>query len=562
MNSATTTRVVLVVCLFVLLSAISLPPMIFQEELSARKSWLNRYKQYAAQAVSKSNALFSTITPLNTAYEKWKLPPHIQSSFKIHRNSPQVQQITRRHWTRPHVFLHYARPYPDNRSQTELFIYATGVTMGSFDRGFVVDGCLVGNDVYPCETYPGDVYSCTVSRPISKGEQISLVIPRDEDVDKQFNNTVEIHDGINVTLHQGDLLPLPNQTRLHVEHLQKRSHPLMYINSDQKFGALEDDRDPDAPDSEPRYEVCLATQIKPFTNYLPDWMAYYKRIGVDMVYIIDNDAEEDLSQLYKNRDDVQVLYWPWRRSQTQALSYMTVAARSRCEWIMMADVDEFAMLGIGDHDQLADKQVLRLYLRRHLNSDYKQFMFWFLVMANSGFVNAPDGPMPEVYIHKSGRQVKNGKSVAYTDHWWKHSGVHRFGGIPSLQAPIQTNSSKLYKPVDEDDQPIMVHYHHRAYEDQITKEKYGSASTTDGKGDPITTVSMPQDVPKWVTKVDDRFKYTYFRDIYRVIMATPFEFKQILVRRSMGRRCVAERRSGEEEGEASVEAEQCASLAM
>ncbi|KAI0563000.1 Glycosyltransferase 2 [Gracilaria domingensis] len=559
-NSTSVARIVLIVAVLVLVAAVLLPPLVFQEELLTHRDWLERYKKLTVQAISsRSQTVFSAFTSKNYT-EQWSLPPHIQSTYKIRRDSPNVEQLTPSHWTRPYVFLHYARPYPKNRSQTELFIYATGVTMGAFDRGFVVDGCLVGSDVYPSETYKGDVFSCIVPRKLVKGEFISLVLPRNEYVDEQLQNTVQIQENINVTLHQGDLVPLSEDARIHLDssNLNENDYQsLMYVNSHQKFEQLGDDRDPEATDSEPRYEICLATQIKPFTNYLNDWIAYYKRIGVDMVYIVDNGAEQDLSQLYKHHDDVQVLYWPWRRSQTQALSYMLIAARPRCEWILMADVDEYAMLGIGKHHQHADKQVLRRYLRRRLDSNYKQFMFWFLVMANSGYVETPDGAMPEVYIHKFGRQITNGKSVAYTDHWWKNSGIHRFGGLPALQSPVNRNSSNIYEPVEEDDQPIMVHYHHRSFEDHLTKEKYGSASTTDGKGDPVTAISIPQKAPNWVIKVDPKLKYTYFRDIYRAIMKKPFEFKQTLVKRSMGRRCVAQRRSSGKERNLIIEEEHC-----
>jgi hypothetical protein len=38
---------------------------------------------------------------------------------------------------------------------------------------------------------------------------------------------------------------------------------------------------------------------------------------------------------------VEVIPWPWRRSQNQAYSHALAFARSRCHWIFLADVDYF-----------------------------------------------------------------------------------------------------------------------------------------------------------------------------------------------------------------------------
>lgn len=490
----------------------------------------------------------------------WSTPPHINSTYTITRHTPGVDYLLEHEWTRPAILLHYARPHPNNRTQVELFVYATGINMGSFDRGFEVSGCLVGDDVYQATTLKGDVFSCRVYRPIEKGERISLVLPHNQSIDQQLNGSVEIRTGLNVSLQQGDLIALSKHARIHLDGFEADAdhfQQFMFVNSTQKFEALHDDRHPNADDSHPRYEICLTTQIKPFTKYLDDWIAYYIRIGVDMVYIIDNDAEENLSDTFKHRKEVQVLYWPWRRSQTQALSYMLVAARPRCEWLIQADVDEFVMLGIGKNHELAGKQVLRRYLRRRVDHRHKQFMFWFLVMGGSGHVQTPDLPMPEAYFHRSARQPKNGKSVAFTDHWWRYSGVHSYGGVPAARAPVDRNSSNLFYPVDEEDQPIMVHYQTRAYEDMIIKENYGSGSTTDNKINRKKAVEMPSVVPNWVTNVNDDLEYTHFRDIYRSIMKEPFELKQTLVRSDNGKRCVAKQVGYDDEHGSLVEDEQC-----
>ncbi|CAN8068318.1 unnamed protein product [Agarophyton chilense] len=224
---------------------------------------------------SRSQSLFSAVTSRQRSVNRL-LPPHIGAMYKLHRNIPNLEQLTPTHWTRPYVLLHYARPFPKTRWPTKLFIYASWVTMGSFDRGFVVYGCLVGNDVHPWKTYKGDVFSCNVPREIVNGEFISLVLPYNNYVDEQSQSTVQIHDSINVTLLHGDIIPLSDDIRLHFQDSDlkhNKSPSLMCIKLHQKFEALGDVRDPEAADSQPRYEVCLATQFKPFTNYIHGWIS-------------------------------------------------------------------------------------------------------------------------------------------------------------------------------------------------------------------------------------------------------------------------------------------------
>eukprot|EP00178_Gracilaria_changii_P010848 TRINITY_DN3140_c0_g1_i1.p1 TRINITY_DN3140_c0_g1~~TRINITY_DN3140_c0_g1_i1.p1 ORF type:complete len:591 (-),score=64.58 TRINITY_DN3140_c0_g1_i1:312-2084(-) len=523
------TRTVLLFGAFIVVAVVLVPPFAFPDDLASRFSWpLNRG--------TSDIALHMGPDASGPPATNWSLPPPIHNIYKMTRDSPEVPHILERDWTRPHIFLHYARPHPLDRTTAELFIFASGVTLGDFKRDINVVGCLVGQHVYPAEWIRSDVFSCQVPLPIQGGSLISVVIPHSDKLRSQVQHTVKLAPHLNASIHEQDLIPVPSGTHL---HLDRSYESLLYVSSEERFEALHDDWDPDADDSRPRFEVCAGTQIKPFTQYLDDWIAYYTRIGVDMVFVVDNDAPVDLSKKYKGRHDVQVLYWPWRRSQVEGLTFITLAARPRCEWILIADVDEMPMLGMGKNNELAGKQPLSGYLRRQLNSEYKQFQFPYLVMGSSGLVRTPPDPLPEVYVHMADHHdAQNGKSVARTDHWWRYTNLHMFGGIPSAIAPTDWNVSRNYYPVQQDDQAITVHFHHRAFEDMILKQRYGSANT-DGQAGPRPDLELPAEIPDWVTKIDDSKKYTYFRDIYRAVMSQPFEFKYTLVRKSHGKRCMA-----------------------
>ncbi|KAK1859886.1 hypothetical protein I4F81_002478 [Pyropia yezoensis] len=92
----------------------------------------------------------------------------------------------------------------------------------------------------------------------------------------------------------------------------------------------------------------LSVAVVDGPDYLPDWLDYHRRIGVDHYYLYDNSlggptgAPGSLAAAgVAARPDTDVLVWPWRKSQAQAFSHALLLGRRRCEWLLFADVDEF-----------------------------------------------------------------------------------------------------------------------------------------------------------------------------------------------------------------------------
>ena len=55
-----------------------------------------------------------------------------------------------------------------------------------------------------------------------------------------------------------------------------------------------------------RWKFCMVTQIAPFAEYLPQWVMYHRRIGIDRVYVFDNGSKHNISQLLASKTDVEV----------------------------------------------------------------------------------------------------------------------------------------------------------------------------------------------------------------------------------------------------------------
>jgi hypothetical protein len=93
-----------------------------------------------------------------------------------------------------------------------------------------------------------------------------------------------------------------------------------------------------------RYGTCMVTQMRDMAYMVDEWVDYHRHIGIDHFYIYDNNSTDHLAALYGHgHDDIEVIPWPWRRSQNQAYSHALAFARSRCHWIFFADVDYFLL---------------------------------------------------------------------------------------------------------------------------------------------------------------------------------------------------------------------------
>src|SRR5215471_16370372 len=106
-----------------------------------------------------------------------------------------------------------------------------------------------------------------------------------------------------------------------------------------------------------KYRLAICAIVKNEYDYLLEWIAYHRVVGVDHFLIYNNcDKSDDgttklLQQLQKKRI-VDVVAWPdqpnWRRrnqkfNRPQIPAYYDGIARlrSKADWVAFIDVDEF-----------------------------------------------------------------------------------------------------------------------------------------------------------------------------------------------------------------------------
>jgi hypothetical protein len=93
------------------------------------------------------------------------------------------------------------------------------------------------------------------------------------------------------------------------------------------------------PPRAPRYFLCVMAIVRNVARFIPDWVRYHRRVGVDRFFVFDNNST-DLHAL-PPLPDVELIPWPWKRSQRQAYSYAAALAEPRCAWLAAIDVDEY-----------------------------------------------------------------------------------------------------------------------------------------------------------------------------------------------------------------------------
>ncbi|KAJ6836838.1 putative UPF0392 protein-like [Iris pallida] len=98
--------------------------------------------------------------------------------------------------------------------------------------------------------------------------------------------------------------------------------------------------------SKQKARLCASTMVYNAAKFLPEWMKYHSSVGVDKFVLYDNGSEDDLeSAAARLREaggyDVDVVYWPWPKTQEAGFSHAAAAYRDACDWMAFLDVDEF-----------------------------------------------------------------------------------------------------------------------------------------------------------------------------------------------------------------------------
>lgn len=89
--------------------------------------------------------------------------------------------------------------------------------------------------------------------------------------------------------------------------------------------------------------LSLAAIVKDEDLYLPEWIAFYRIMGVREFLIYDNESRVPVSKSLEkmNHGDITTFPFPGRGRQMEAYTDAIVRSRGKTTWLAIVDVDEF-----------------------------------------------------------------------------------------------------------------------------------------------------------------------------------------------------------------------------
>lgn len=512
----------LVVITFFILSSIYILHDIYPNQPSSRDLY-----------IFKPTKLFSTISslrnheprrksqtrlpanPKDNSPETWPIPASPHHLF-YEKNSLLGNLTAEKHWTQPDIITSFTRPSSEHKKMVELAVFTTGVTMGAFERNFHVAGCLLGTELYPVVRHEMDVFYCNLHRKVDIHEPVTVAIELDDRLQQALEGPVTLKLNLSTTLDPSRLTELPSDVRIVNGTFKPLSSYRIIVTN--HTHALNHSEVPDRLEDYyqiPRYETCIIAPVKHTSYLLPPWVDYHRRVGFDHVYIVDNHDSEDIEHMFRTRPDVDVLYWPWQKSQDQLLTFSLLWARRYCQMLHICDSDEYLVPGFGRKNVLISKQPLKRFVRRRLDEGYSQLFFPYMTMNHSGNVRRPTIPPPETYVHRAEDPYPNGKSLLRLDFAWTISEIHRANGWEGGGLRYERNFSRY--PLEEEDQPVTVHFKYRSYEEMVAKDNFGSGSPTTAQTEKNWFQPDLEHPPGEYLSQDPTMKFTTFRNSWRML---------------------------------------------
>ena len=218
--------------------------------------------------------------------------------------------------------------------------------------------------------------------------------------------------------------------------------------------------------SGPKYRICAMTQVRDASKFIPDWIRYHRRIGIDHFYIFDNNSTE----IYAEDPDAEFIRFPWKKSQFQALTYGAQMVQSRCQWLAVFDVDEYIYpRGAGSVPAL---------IAGSNASDVGELVLKILLMSSADLSRCPNASVPEGYVLRPNQteELLAPKCISWAeglDGHRIHAGVFRKGHNKSRRIVVPGESGHI------------VHYKLQCWPDYyVSKYKHGRSGLVRDWADP------------------------------------------------------------------------------
>lgn len=94
----------------------------------------------------------------------------------------------------------------------------------------------------------------------------------------------------------------------------------------------------------PKLNLCGCLMLWQRSKFLDEWATYYRHTGLEAVFICDNESTDDVPawvDWLSGLMHTSYKYFPGDHMHQGCLSYCSLLAQDRCEWLAFTDIDEF-----------------------------------------------------------------------------------------------------------------------------------------------------------------------------------------------------------------------------
>jgi len=228
-----------------------------------------------------------------------------------------------------------------------------------------------------------------------------------------------------------------------------------------------------------KYELSIVAIVKNEVDYLIEWIAYHKLIGVEHFYIADNTSNDGSRQLLHKLQQQGILTlvdWPIKnRAQHLWYNHAIESFAHDTQYMLFIDIDEFL---ISQKPFELKKSLLSLISRKNVGA---VAINWRIMGSGGAKVKTPGLVLKRfttssVYNHKTNRHIKSLIKPTLVDKMWAHSAELKQGALYLLPSGeevsfFQDNPKSGRTQTIKDTDIIVRHYAVKSLEEFIENKK-------------------------------------------------------------------------------------------
>lgn len=259
-----------------------------------------------------------------------------------------------------------------------------------------------------------------------------------------------------------------------------------------------------------KYYLSVVAIAKDESEYINEFIEYYKLLGVDHFYIYDNDSAVPLSKtLQKHRAYVTVDTITGKSKQMDAYRHYLYNYGHDSRWAAFIDLDEFIVP--------KTKYKLSDFLKGYEHAD--GFGINWMIYGDDNHQVKPTGLVTENYTRREVNQNIHIKSIVYPNKVQEPESPHFFKLKPG-STYIDARNNPINGPFNQNPSIDLIqinHYYTKSVEEFVKKAERGRADN--GEKRDVKTEFEPHRLV-WNEYQDTFLIDTYMTDLKAAITAT------------------------------------------